>query len=95
MGWEIWSLWRAFLRRETSGFLEEMIAKTAIPVPPTTARHQLCSVPPTARLWVDMYVVMIAAVVEEWYNNSSGGEWIFYRSLSLCFVSVSNLDIYI
>lgn len=65
IGWQFWSLWRAFSRREVSGNLEVRMAKTAMPVPPGMARHQLCSVPPTGRplgsaicglisFWIDM-----------------------------------------
>jgi hypothetical protein len=65
IGWEFWSLWRAFSRPEFRGSLDVRMAKTAMPVPPGTARHQLCSVPPTARplgstvsglinVWLDM-----------------------------------------
>ena len=49
IGWESWSFLRAVWRSETSSALEESRAKTAMPVPPGTALHQLCSVSPTDR----------------------------------------------
>ena len=49
IGWEIWSLWRAFWRMDKSGGFERRRARTVMPVPPGTAFHQLCSVPPTGR----------------------------------------------
>ena len=67
IGWKFWSLLMAFCRREISGALETRRARTPMPVPPGTARHQLYSVPPTHRplgstleglgrlwLWLDM-----------------------------------------
>uniref|UniRef100_A0A7C8YXI9 Uncharacterized protein n=1 Tax=Opuntia streptacantha TaxID=393608 RepID=A0A7C8YXI9_OPUST len=49
MGWEVWSLWREFSRREKSGWFLVRRASTVIPVPPGTALHQLFSVPRTGR----------------------------------------------
>lgn len=66
MGWEIWSLRRAFWRNETPGDLEKRRARTVMPVPPGTARHQLSSVAPTARDWgsADCEESDIAVLVE-------------------------------
>lgn len=49
IGWEFCSLLRAVWKREMSMGFVRRSDRTAIPVPPRIALHQLCSVPPTVR----------------------------------------------
>lgn len=42
-------MWREDWRWGISGGFERSKPRTVVPVPPGTARHQLCSVPPTGR----------------------------------------------
>ena len=49
IGWEVWSVRREVWSMEMSGGIEVRKARTAMPVPPRTARHQLRSVSPTVR----------------------------------------------
>ncbi|MFS7903668.1 hypothetical protein Hanom_Chr01g00026721 [Helianthus anomalus] len=49
MGWWDWSWWMRDWRWGRLGGLERSMAETVTPVPPGTALHQLCSVPPRGR----------------------------------------------
>lgn len=49
IGWRFWRVWREDWRWGISGGFERSKPRTVVPVPPGTARHQLCSVPPTGR----------------------------------------------
>lgn len=68
IGWSFWSFWRVFLNNGILGSFETWSAKAVIPVPPATALHQFCSVPPNNLGWLSE--IIGASPIAIWFSVS-------------------------